>query len=30
MAVGRDLLSAQNIAELLEESAKIALLSRLL
>jgi L-ribulose-5-phosphate 4-epimerase len=30
MAVGRDLVSAQKIAELLEESAKIALLSRLL
>lgn len=29
MAVGKDLLEAQNVAELLEESAKIALLSRL-
>ena len=29
MAVGKDLLEAQNMAELLEESAKIALLSRL-
>jgi L-ribulose-5-phosphate 4-epimerase len=29
MAVGKDLLAAQNIAELLEESAKIAILSRL-
>ena len=29
IAVGKDLLAAQNMAELLEESAKIALLSRL-
>jgi ribulose-5-phosphate 4-epimerase/fuculose-1-phosphate aldolase len=29
MAVGKDLLAAQNISELLEESAKIGLLSRL-